>query len=171
MAAGKRALVLAIVLSLIVPAANATVAAPQEESGTILFPTPHPQDPSICFQGVGRRINMVSQGVVSGPFGVIFDVDKATWKGKFKLDITGGATGREDIDLYFFSTFGEIADDPSMNSPTILTQYQERNTKGEAGVIPPESTKAIACLWDGFGASFDYEGTPPVKKKKKKKKK
>ncbi len=162
------ALALAAVLAA-APVAEAGPAATQEETGTVLFPTPHPQDPSICFQGIGRRINMVSQGAVSGPFGAIFDVDPKTWKGKFKLTATGVA-GAVDVDLYFFDNFGPpITDDPSMNSPVILTQYQERNTEGEAGVIPPNSNKAIVCLYEGFGAEFEYEGNAPVKKKKKKK--
>jgi hypothetical protein len=150
------------------PMADARAPGPQKESGQVVVPTPHPQDPSICFQGVARRINMLSQGAYGGPiFGWIFDIDKTTWRGKFKLTIKNHATGQEDLDLYFFKDFGAtIPDDPILNSPTILATYQERNTKGEAGVIPPETTKAIACLWSGVAAEFDYVGMPAKKKKK-----
>lgn len=155
----------------VLPAAHAAPAG-QEESGTVVFPTPHPQDPSICFQGVARRINMVTQGTVSGPFGAIFDIDKTTWKGKFTLEVTGGATGAEDFDLYFFQDFGPgIPDDPSMNAPVILQTYQERGPGGEAGTVPPEAVKAIACLYDGAAADWEYKAEPPKKKKKKGKKK
>jgi hypothetical protein len=150
--------------------AGATQApATQEEKGTVLFPTPHPQDPNICFQGVARRVNMLSQGVVSGPFGAIFEVDKKTWNGKFAL--TGsGATGAVDLDIYFFDHFGDsIPDDPALNSPVITTQYQERNTDGEVGTIPPNTNLAIVCLYDGAGANFEYKASPPKVKKKKKK--
>ncbi len=140
----------------------------QEESGTVIFPVPHPQDPNICFQGVARRLNMVSQGAISGPFGGIFDVDKATWGGKFKLD-GKGVTGSEDLDLYFFQSFGPgIPDDPSMNAPTILQEYSERKAGGEEGTVPATATKAIVCLYSGFGANWTYKADPPAKKKKKK---
>lgn len=142
----------------------------QEESGQVIGATPHPQDPSVCFQGVGRRINMITQGVYNGPvFGAIFDVDKGTWGGKFKLTITGSATGSEDIDLYLYKDFGPwIPEDPIANSPTILATYQERNTEGETGKIPPETTKALVCLWSGAEADWEYEAKPPKKAKKKK---
>ncbi|MGH2730406.1 MAG: hypothetical protein ACRDJI_07320 [Actinomycetota bacterium] len=147
------------------PTAGARVLGPQKYSGQVIVPTPHPQDTAICFQGVVRRVNMASQGVYNGPvFGQVFDIDKATWGGKFKLTIKNHATGQEDIDIYFFSTFGPpIIDDPSMNTPTILAQFQERNTKGEAGLIPETTTKAIACLYNGLAADFDYVGLPKKK--------
>lgn len=169
----KTAAILLVTALGVVPLAEAgarPAPAAQEESGTVLFPTPHPQDPSICFQGIGRRINMVSQGLVSGPFGAIFEVDPATWGGKFKLTATG-ISGGVDVDLYLFDNFGpSIVEDPSMNSPVILNQYQERNTDGEVGVIPENSNLAIVCLYDGVGASFEYEAAPPKAKKKGKKK-
>lgn len=163
----RTAAVLTAALLAASPVAQAGPAPTQEETGTVVFPTPHPQDPSVCFQGVGRRVNMASQGTVSGPFGAIFDVDPKTWKGKFKLT-AAGISGDVDVDIYFFDHFGpSIADDPSMNSPVITTQYQERNTDGEAGVIPPNSNKAIVCLFDGFGADFEYEASAPKPKKKR----
>jgi hypothetical protein len=147
--------------------AGANVAGPtQAESGKILVPTPHPQDPSICFQGVARRINMLSQGVVSGPAGSIFEVDKATWNGKFKLTSNAG-----DVDIYFFDNFGDsIPDDPALNSPVITTQYQERGPDGETGTIPPNSNKAIVCLYEGVNVDWEYEANAPAKAKKKKRK-
>jgi len=156
-------------LLLMAPVADAKVpAGPQKESGTVLFPTPHPQDPNTCFQGIGRRISMISQGTVSGPFGAIFDVDKATWGGKFKLSVTGGATAQEDVDLYLFKDFGGAPpEDPLYNSPTILATYQEREAGGEVGVIPAGSTKAIVCLFNGFAADFEYTAAPPKKKSKR----
>jgi hypothetical protein len=134
----------------------------QEESGQVIGATPHPQDPAVCFQGIVRRMNMAAQGNYNGPiFGAIFDVDKSTWGGKFKLKITDSMTGTEDIDLYLYKDFGPwIPDDPIANSPTILATYQERNTKGEAGKIPPGTTKAAICLWSGIEVSWEYKATP-----------
>jgi hypothetical protein len=148
------------------PMADATEVGGQRESGQVIGATPHPQDPSVCFQGVARRINMITQGVYNGPiFGAIFDVDKATWGGKFKLAITDSATGTEDVDLYLFKDFGPwVPDDPIANSPTILATYQERNTKGEVGKIPAQTTKAIVCLWSGVEVSWDYKASPKKRK-------
>src|SRR5437867_5037343 len=96
----------------------------QKETGAVYLPVPDPQDGGAsCFQGVARRANMVSQGVLSGPFGAIFDVAKSTWGGKFVLKVTSGVTGAEDLDIYFFSSFGPaITDDPTMNSPVFSGQ-------------------------------------------------
>jgi hypothetical protein len=168
----RKKLLIAVLAALVVSVMPATAAVPaaQEESGIVVGPSPHPQDPNVCFQGVVRRMSMAAQGLYTGPaFGAIFDVDDSTWGGKFKLTRTDAAMGDEDIDIYFFKTFGEIADDPAMNSPTILMQYDERNTDGEAGIIPPETTKAIVCLWSGLEAGWEYEAAPPKKAKKKKK--
>lgn len=157
---------------MVAPVADARPSAgPQEESGQVLGATPHPQDPSICFQGIARRMNIFAQGNYNGPvFGSIFDVDEATWGGKFKLAITDSAMGSEDIDLYFYKDFGPwIPDDPIANSPTILGTFQERNTEGEAGVVPAESVKALVCLYSGAEASWEYEATPAKVKKAKKK--
>jgi hypothetical protein len=164
-----RAAVIVALLTLgVMPGGAGATAGPQEETGTIIFPIPDPQTGGAsCFQGVPRRINMASQGTVSGPFGVIFDVDKATWNGKFKLDVATGPTGQEDLDIYFFLNFGPgIPEDPSMNSPSIIGTYNNAAVGGEKGSIPAESTKAIVCMKGGIIADFEYVGTPPKKKKK-----
>jgi hypothetical protein len=164
--------VLAVVLLLPGAGAGADPAAySQEESGTVIGPTPHPQAPEICFQGVGRRIYLFSQGAYTGPvFGSIFDIDEKTWNGRFKLDITSHRAGNEDLDIYFFKDFGPwIPEDPIANSPTILAVYEERNTEGEQGIVPKEATKAMVCLWSGIQADYDYEAKPPSRKKVRRK--
>lgn len=156
---------------LALPVAHAAPAGPvQEESGTVIAPTPHPQDPAACFQGVVRRISMASQGLYTGPvFGAIFDIDPKAWGGKFKLTRTAGQAGDEDLDIFFFATFGDITQDPAMNSPVILAEYRERNTDGEVGVIPPNATKAAVCLWSGVKADWEFSADAAKKGKKNKK--
>jgi hypothetical protein len=146
--------------------ALAADAGPQEVSGTNVFPVPHPQDPTICFQGVARRAYLISQGNYNDTFGTVFEVDKATWGGKFKLELTDGATGTEDMDIYFFSDIGTLGpDDPGMLTVAQSGVYQERKAGGEVGLVPPTSTFGITCLHDGFNASFTYTATPAKKKK------
>jgi hypothetical protein len=161
----KRILIVAGIVGLFlnVAVADARVVGPQKETGQVVLPTPHPQDPNVCFQGVARRINMISQGVYNGPFfGAIFDVDKATWNGKLKLTITEDSGHAEDLDIYLFANFGQAPpDDPAYNSPVILATYQERKAGGEVGLIPEGTTKAIVCLWTGVYADFSYVGKPP----------
>ena len=161
-------LVIALLVLGITPLQAAPAGGPQEESGTIILPIPDPQaGGASCFQGVPRRINMASQGLVSGPFGVIFDIDKATWGGNFKLDVTSGPLGTEDLDIYFFMTFGPgIPEDPSMNAPTIVGTYNTAAAGGETGTVTPTSTKALVCMKGGAVADFEYVATPPKKKKK-----
>ena len=163
-----RAVVIVMLFTLGSFAGNAGAAAgPQEETGTIILPAPDPQTgAATCFQGIPRRINMASQGTVSGPFGVIFDVDKATWNGKFKLEVATGPTGQEDLDIYFFLNFGPgIPEDPSMNSPSIIGEFNTTAVGGEKGSIPAQSTKAIVCMKGGVIADFSYVGTLAKKKK------
>jgi hypothetical protein len=162
------ALTAGLLAASLAPAGGAPLKPVQEEAGTVVLPTPHPQDPQGCFQGVARRINMVTQGLYTGPVtGAIFDIDEASWNGKFKLTRTTGEAGSEDIDIFFFQTFGDITQDPAMNSPVILAEFRERNTEGEAGVVPPTSTKAIVCLWSGVAADWEYIAHAPKKGKKK----
>jgi hypothetical protein len=109
---------------------------------------------------------MFSQGTFNDTFGTVFEVDKSTWGGKFKLDVTDGATGTEDLDIYFFSDMGTIGpDDPALLTVAQSGVYQERKAGGEVGVVPPTSLWGITCLHDGFNASFVYKATPPKKKK------
>ncbi len=164
----RAVLVTALLVLGMSPLHAGAAAGPQEVSGTIILPIPDPQaGAASCFQGVPRRINMASQGLVSGPFGVIFDIDKATWGGKFKLTVASGPLGTEDLDIYFFMNFGPgIPEDPSMNAPAIIGTYNTTAVGGETGVVTPTSTKAIVCMKDGVVADFEYVATPPKKKKR-----
>lgn len=158
----------ALLAASLAPAGGAPIKPVQEESGSVVLPTPHPQDPQGCFQGVARRINMVTQGAYTGPVaGAIFDIEQASWNGKFKLVRVNGEAGDEDIDIFFFQTFGDITQDPAMNSPVILAEFRARNTEGESGVVPETSTKAIVCLWSGVAADWEYVANAPKKGKKR----
>lgn len=160
------AAVVGLFATLVAPAAGAQSG--QEESGTAYANLPSPNGPdNDCFQGYGRRVYVISQGTVNHVLGSMFEVDEATWGGKFKLE-GKGITGNEDLDLYFYSFLGDVVQDPSLNSPTIIGEFTDRGAGGETGVVPVTSTHAFVCLLPttGAAAQWTYEATPPKKKKK-----
>jgi len=169
----KRFLVLAlgglVGLSLI-PAASAG-GKKQSVEGSIVVPAPFFGDVNSCYSGLHRRISVLSQGQVNGLVGFDFEVDKATWGGKFKLEPTDGL-GEVDLDITFYPEFGtpEQALDTAYAPPTVA--YDERAPGGEAGVVPPDMNKAIVCMWageshQGGASTFTYTAAAPAKKKKK----
>lgn len=172
----KKALTVALAslmaASLLAPAS----AAPKKQTveGTVVVPLPYTDD-SGCYAGIHRRMAIVTQEQVNGVGGYHFDVDKATWNGKFKLEPTGGV-GDVDLDIYFYQQFGtvdQVAGDPLNAGSPITVQFNTREPGGEVGVVPPDTTKVIVCMYGGqqgggAGATFMYEAIAPVKKKKKK---
>lgn len=166
------ALAMLVAASLLAPA-SAAKPKKQEVEGSVLLPLPWTDD-SGCYAGTHRRGVLLTGGVNNEITGYHFDVDKATWNGKFVLEATGGQ-GYIDFDIYFYSEFGTPGDpnDPLMNEGFISTQYNTREAGGEKDKVPPQMNKAIVCLYggavgQGFGGSFKYTATPPAKKKKKK---
>ena len=173
----KKALTVAlaglIAASLFAPA-SAGAAKKQEVEGTVVAPLPYTDD-SGCYAGIHRRMAIVTQEMVNGVGGYHFDVDPATYNGKFKLDVTASAAGDADLDIYFYQKFGtveDVAGDPLNAGSPITVQFNTREPGGEAGIVPPDTTKVIVCMYGGqqgaaAGASFAYEAVAPVKKKKK----
>lgn len=156
--------------------APASAAAPKKQTveGTVAIPLPYTDD-SGCYAGIHRRMAIVTQEMVNGVGGFHFDVDKATWNGKFKLEPTGGQ-GDVDLDIYFYQDFGtveDVAGDPLNAGSPVSVSFNTREPGGEAGQVPPEMNKVIVCMYAGqqgagAGASFLYEATAPAKKKKRK---
>jgi hypothetical protein len=154
---------------LAVPVAHARSAGPQEESGTVVLPAPSPNAGEGCWQGYARRFWIFTSGATSGPFGSVIEVDKTTWNGKFKLEVTGGAAGTEDLDVHFFVNMGTLdPNDPAMQNVSQSSSYQTAAAGGEEGTVPPSATTALICLRPGTGANADwtYTALPPKKKKK-----
>lgn len=173
----KRAIV--VLLTAILVAALAPVGAgagaapaPQEETGSVLLPGPGPNGETTggCWTGWARRFWIFSGGAAAGPFGHMIEIDKTTWNGKFKLEVTGGASGTEDLDLTFYADPGHLdPTDPAMQGGIIeSSSYLTREAGGETGTVPETSTLALVCLAIGSGANaeFTYTATPPARKKK-----
>jgi hypothetical protein len=150
--------------------AEARVAPPQKETGAVLLPGPGPNGETTggCWTGWARRFWIFSQGATAGPFGSMFAIDKATWDGKFKLDVVSGGAGTEDLDITFYADPGTIdPTDPAMQGGIMETgAYLTRKAGGEAGIVPRTSTLALVCLGitTGYNAEWAYTGTPKKKK-------
>ena len=142
----------------------------QKETGSVLLPGPGPNGETTggCWTGWARRAWIFSQGTTGGPFGYMIEIDKATWNGKFKLDVTGGMAGTEDLDVTFYIDPGHIdpADPAQQGGIVESSSYLTREAGGEAGIVPEQATLALVCLAIGSGANaqFTYTATPPKKK-------
>ena len=160
--------VIATLFATLLPsAAQARVTAPQEQKGNVILPAPGPNGETAggCWTGLGRRAWVFSGGYTAGPFGSMFEVDEATWNGKFKLEVTGGAMGTEDLDITFYADpAGVYLPDTGPNG---TGSYLTRKPGGEVGRVPPGSNVALICLSIGSGADVDYSyiATPPRKKR------
>ena len=153
----------ALMAATLMPAAHAKKPK-QAVEGTIAFPAPFAQGTfDGCWGGLTRRTSAQSGGSVNGVTGYYFDIDKATWNKKFKLDVTGGE-GTVDLDIFLYIHWpdqAETADDPVNGGTPTSVDFQTRGEGGEAGVVPEGAVKAIVCMYggpDGYGynASFNY---------------
>jgi hypothetical protein len=171
----KRAIILLLVATIVASlsplAAQAKAPAAQEESGTVILPGPGPNGETTggCWTGWARRFWIFSNGATAGPFGAMFPIDKATWGGKFKLEVTGGGAGTEDLDMTFYNDPGHVDPaDPAQQGGIIESgSYLTREPGGEAGTVPPTSNLVLICLaiGSGYNAEFTYTALPPKKKK------
>lgn len=171
----KRVITLVLVAALVAAFAppSARAGAGQEETGSVLLPGPGPNGETTggCWTGHARRAWIFSGGATAGPFGAMFEIDKTTWDGKFKLEVTGGIAGTEDLDMTFYADPGKVDPaDPAQQGGIIETgSYLTREPGGEDGTVPRTSTLVLICLAIGSGADaeFSYTAMPPAKKKKK----
>jgi len=155
--------------------ATAAKKKPQVVEGSILLPAPFAQGQfDGCWGGLTRRSTQPGNGQPNGVTGYVFDIDKSTWNGKFKLEPTGGE-GTVDLDLFLYLHYPgpeEIPNDPVNGGTPVSVDFQTREAGGESGTIPPDTVKGIVCMYagpehQGFDSTFTYTGTPPKKKKKK----
>ncbi|MGI8407514.1 MAG: hypothetical protein ACR2L3_03290 [Actinomycetota bacterium] len=100
----------------------------------------------------------------------MYEIDKNTWGGKFKLEVVSGASGTEDLDITFYADPGKVdPTDPAMQAGIVESgSYLTREAGGEVGTVPPTATVALVCLGIGTGANAEwtYTALPPKKKKK-----
>lgn len=166
-------IILASFLAALAPGGARAALPPQEEEGTVVLPGPGPNGGVIegCWTGWARRFWIFTDGASAGPFGSMFEIDKTTWNGKFKLEVVSGQMGTEDLDITFYADPGHIDPaDPAMQGGIQESgAYLSREPGGEDGIVPRTATLALVCLGTGtgFNAEWTYTATPPAKKKKK----
>lgn len=162
------AIVAAMLVAALIPGGAQAMPAAQTAEGSVLLPGPGPNGETTggCWTGWARRFWIFSSGATAGPFGSMFEIDKATWGGKFKLEVTGGATGSEDLDMTFYSDPGKVDPaDPAQQSGIVETgSYLTRKAGGETGTVPPTSKLVLICLAIGSGANAEWKYTAVPKK-------
>ncbi len=122
----------------------------QSVKGTIAAPVPS------NVTGVPRRAFLVSRAT-NGLIGYAFDVDATTIGGPFDLKATSDPTAQGDLNIFFYSDPGTVADQP----PVIVGEFSTAAVGGERGVVPEEAKIAMVFISGGAGVSFDYKATPP----------
>ncbi len=163
-------LVMAIIVAALAPlGAAAAPAGPQEEEGTIMLPSPGPNAGQGCWPGWPRRFWLFSGGATTGPMGSIIEVDKATWNGKFKLEVTSGGLGTEDLDIHYYLDLGTLdpVNDPAQQTVGTGATYENRKPGGEVGTVPAGTKYGVFCIavGTGYNAAWKYTALPPKKKR------
>lgn len=134
----------------------------QKVEGSVAMMLPFYNDLDACYTGAHRRIAVLSQEQVNGDVGYHFDVDPGTANRNFKLEVTGGM-GEVDLDITFYSELGTTEQATDTGYAPYNVSFEERTPGGEAGIVPPDMTKAIVCMWNGQNATFTYEAGKGVK--------
>jgi hypothetical protein len=148
---------LALVIAMIPTAAIPATAPLQSVEGSVALPTRTPVTPT---SGSGGAIQRMVYGATGSNevFGYTFAIAESTWGGRFELDVLSGATGREDLDITFYT---------SLDPPNTTGFHYARKRGGEAGIVPIGTHFANAVLFDGADASFRYRAYRPAKNLKR----
>ncbi|MFN2587908.1 MAG: hypothetical protein ABR613_07310 [Actinomycetota bacterium] len=146
---------------------GASSAAPKQQKvdGSIRMMAPYAGSTfATCYSGLHRRIMILSSEnqQINGVVGYSFDLEPATNKKPFVLEVTGGQ-GDVDLDITFYTEFGtpEQATDPAY-APANYS-YETRGAGGESGMVPDGMKKAIVCMHTGMNATFTYTAGKGVK--------
>lgn len=135
----------------------------QVVEGSIAMPAPFAQSVAPggsgvpfdgCWAGLTRQTTGQT-GSVNGVTGYYFDIDPKSWNKPFKLEATGGE-GTVDLDIFMYYSF------PGADGGTATSSdFNTREEGGEVGKVPPDTVKAIVCMYggpeaQGFNSTFTY---------------
>ena len=155
-------------MALIGAPTTAGKAAHQHVEGDILMMAPFVSEAEqfqSCYAGVHRRLALAGGEQVRGIVGWDFEVDRGTYNKKFDLKVTGGSA--IDLDLTFYmaglGSLEDHANNPPYGSTLPVVNFEERDDKGEKGIVPKGATHAIVCMFEGTNASFSYLAGKGVK--------
>jgi hypothetical protein len=144
---------------LVVPAAgadqSATAVAPfvQTYDGAFKAPTRFTNTES-GFPGAGRRVYLAAQAA-DGIIADIFRVDPRVLGGTFVIDNVADATGEGEVDVYFYSEFGDIQD----GNTAITTGQFDTPAKGETGFVPAGTVFALVFSPNAINPTFTFTAT------------
>ena len=168
----KKMIALGVAVLLALPLVASTAQAGKKKApiqvveGTIALPSPFAQGSpafSGCWGGLTRRTSGQTGGAVNGVTGYYFDIDPKSWNKPFKLEVVSGQ-GTVDLDLFMYMHYPppeETQNDPVNGGTPTSIDFQNREEGGEAGKVPPNTTKAIVCLYGGpdyygYDSAFTY---------------
>jgi hypothetical protein len=106
--------------------------------GSVRTPIAHPAIP--------RTLYLETQKL-NGAFGYVFPIEASQDERPFELRRLSGATGREDLDAWFYRDISG-AGDPC---PRSISSHTE---SVETGTVCPGATFAVVVLFAGADASF-----------------
>ena len=150
-------------ISLIPGASSAAAPKQQTVEGSIAFMAPFYGDTfATCYSGLHRRGAVVTSEQNNGVVGYHFDIDPATEKKPFVLEVTGG-TEDVDLDITFYTEFGTVEQATDTAYAPANFSYEERGPGGESGTVTEGMTKAIVCMHTGLNATFTYTAGKGVK--------
>jgi hypothetical protein len=150
---GALALALALVGPAPVGAAETGGSTPaQEQTGTIAAPLRFALDATYSSWPGGQRQVYTVAGS-NGLVGYTVELSDAVDGGAFQLEVLGGLTGLEDLDVSFYASFNPVVSSSA---------YNTRALGGEAGTIPEGSRYAVITMFNGAEAQFRFRGYEPV---------
>lgn len=124
----------------------------QHVEGSIAFPQPGAALGNCNYRPQRSAMGGSNEAFPNGVIGFTFHVDPKTAGQPFKLEVEGG-TGDVDLDIVFYSDYGDPTD------PTTApgnTGYETVGPGGEEGTIPAGYPLAFVCMAIGGNASFMY---------------
>lgn len=124
----------------------------QHVEGTILLPQPAGPLANCNFRPQRSAMGASGEAFPNGVLGFTFEVDPKTAGQPFKLEVDGGQ-GDVDLDIVFYSGYGDPADPTTAPANT---GYENAGPGGEEGTIPPGYPLAFVCMAIGGDASFTY---------------
>jgi len=124
----------------------------QHVEGTILLPQPGGALANCNYRPQRSAMGASNEAFPNGVLGYTFYVDPKTVGQEFTLEVEGG-TGDVDLDIVFYSGYGDPSDPTS--APANMG-YENAGAGGEKGTIPEGFPLAFVCMAIGGDASFMY---------------
>lgn len=124
--------------------------------GSVALPTRF-TDVDNGYPGLGRRLWLANSNT-NGSAMYVFAVDPETWGGAFSITDVADATGAGDMDVYFYSDFGNLEPLSGPGDAVTTAEYAKRAAGGETGFIPFGSKRALVFTINAVNATFKYSG-------------